>query len=249
MELDVRRRKRRAIRYGSTLPGPIVLAFVLLVVVSCDQGGGADSEPTRATDSVTGSKGSTGATGETAQLPPEMTKVPRLGNLQIDRAQMLLERADLDAEVAERYSDRPPGSVLSQDPAQGTRVEVGTVVSLVVAQALPEIPDVTGLTVTQAERALRRAGFESRVVRSGTSGTPGTITSQSPVAGTGARPGRQVRITTPNCTTGYSPCLPPASDYDCFGGSGDGPKYTGRVTVTGSDPYGLDADNDGVGCE
>jgi hypothetical protein len=51
-----------------------------------------------------------------------------------------------------------------------------------------------------------------------------------------------------NCTPGYSPCLPPASDYDCRGGSGNGPKYTGRVHVTGSDPYDLD-DGDGVGCD
>ena len=34
------------------------------------------------------------------------------------------------------------------------------------------------------------------------------------------------------------------------GGSGDGPRYVqGPVTVTGSDPYGLDADGDGIGCE
>lgn len=59
----------------------------------------------------------------------------------------------------------------------------------------------------------------------------------------------QPASTPQNCTAGYSPCLPPASDYDCAGGSGDGPKYTGRVTVTGSDPYDLDSDNDGVGCE
>ncbi|MDQ3981144.1 MAG: hypothetical protein M3271_00510 [Actinomycetota bacterium] len=53
-----------------------------------------------------------------------------------------------------------------------------------------------------------------------------------------------------HCKNGYKPCLHPASDYDCAGGSGDGPKYVyGTVKVTGSDPYGLDADNDGVGCE
>ena len=52
-----------------------------------------------------------------------------------------------------------------------------------------------------------------------------------------------------NCTPGYSPCLPPASDYDCRGGTGDGPKYTGPVRVTGSDPYRLDRDRDGTGCE
>lgn len=52
------------------------------------------------------------------------------------------------------------------------------------------------------------------------------------------------------CTPGYKPCLRRASDYDCYGGGGDGPKYVkGTVKVTGSDPYGLDADNDGVGCE
>jgi hypothetical protein len=52
------------------------------------------------------------------------------------------------------------------------------------------------------------------------------------------------------CTPGYSPCIPPGSDVDCAGGGGNGPRYVqGPVTVTGSDPYGLDADNDGVGCE
>jgi hypothetical protein len=45
-------------------------------------------------------------------------------------------------------------------------------------------------------------------------------------------------------------CLDPrASDYDCKGGSGNGPKYTGRVRVVGPDVFRLDADHDGWGCE
>jgi membrane protein involved in colicin uptake len=56
--------------------------------------------------------------------------------------------------------------------------------------------------------------------------------------------------TAPNCTSGYDPCIPPGPDVDCAGGSGNGPRYVqGPVTVTGSDPYGLDADHDGIGCE
>jgi len=53
------------------------------------------------------------------------------------------------------------------------------------------------------------------------------------------------------CDPNYSgACLNPnASDYDCEGGSGNGPYYTGEVTVVGVDHYGLDADGDGVGCE
>lgn len=50
------------------------------------------------------------------------------------------------------------------------------------------------------------------------------------------------------CHSGYSGCLnPSASDYDCVGGSGNGPYYTGTVQVFGSDPFGLDRDNDGWG--
>ena len=45
-------------------------------------------------------------------------------------------------------------------------------------------------------------------------------------------------------------CLDPnASDYDCAGGSGDGPLYTGRVRVVGPDVFGLDRDGDGIGCQ
>jgi hypothetical protein len=45
-------------------------------------------------------------------------------------------------------------------------------------------------------------------------------------------------------------CLDPrASDYDCIGGSGNGPRYTGRVRVVGPDVFRLDADGDGWGCE
>jgi hypothetical protein len=53
------------------------------------------------------------------------------------------------------------------------------------------------------------------------------------------------------CDANYAgACLSPtASDYDCAGGSGNGPEYTGTVTVVGEDHYGLDADSDGVGCE
>lgn len=56
------------------------------------------------------------------------------------------------------------------------------------------------------------------------------------------------------CTPGYKPCIKnKRSDVDCYGGGGNGPRYTkpGVVyTVTrGKDRYGLDSDRDGKGCE
>jgi hypothetical protein len=59
---------------------------------------------------------------------------------------------------------------------------------------------------------------------------------------------------TKDCTPGYSPCLVyhGGADYDCYGKGGDGPYYTkpGVVyRVTGSDPYRLDGNHNGYGCE
>jgi hypothetical protein len=55
----------------------------------------------------------------------------------------------------------------------------------------------------------------------------------------------------PGCDPNYSgACLDPnAYDYDCAGGEGNGPGYTGTVTVIGADHYGLDRDGDHEGCE
>jgi endonuclease YncB( thermonuclease family) len=48
------------------------------------------------------------------------------------------------------------------------------------------------------------------------------------------------------CMTGYSPCLPVTEDLDCadIRALGKAP-----VVVTGNDPYRLDGDDDGYGCE
>ena len=54
-----------------------------------------------------------------------------------------------------------------------------------------------------------------------------------------------------NCHPSYrGACLDPnASDYDCAGGGGNGPLYTGRVEVVGPDVFRLDRDGDGLACE
>lgn len=70
------------------------------------------------------------------------------------------------------------------------------------------------------------------------------------------RAARQAKLAAENAASECDPnyegaCLDPnVGDYDCAGGSGDGPEYVdGPVTVVGSDPFDLDRDSDGVGCE
>ncbi len=57
-----------------------------------------------------------------------------------------------------------------------------------------------------------------------------------------------------SCTSGYSPCLPyhGGADYDCYGQGGNGPYFTKpgvMYAVNGNDPYRLDGNNNGRGCE
>lgn len=58
--------------------------------------------------------------------------------------------------------------------------------------------------------------------------------------------------TAPACDPNYTgACVPlGVEDVDCAGGSDDGPYYVSTpVQVIGSDPYRLDTDGDGTGCE
>ena len=45
-----------------------------------------------------------------------------------------------------------------------------------------------------------------------------------------------------NCHASYKPCLPRVRDLNC-------PQIGHRVTVLDADPYRLDADDDGTGCD
>ena len=81
-----------------------------------------------------------------------------------------------------------------------------------------------------------------------------TATATARVRATAGAKGTKVPVSPQrgNC----SPCYPDVclkvgvGDYDCAGGSGNGPNYVnGPVRVVGCDPFGLDRDGDGWGCE
>ena len=103
------------------------------------------------------------------------------------------------------------------------------------------MPDLTGASLVSAKGDVNRAGWTLVIRRKASSQTPGTIIEQTPSAGkivisgatltlvvakpfpVGPAPAPTPLTVNPrSCTLGYSPCLPPASDYDCIGGSGDG---------------------------
>ncbi|WP_281369523.1 PASTA domain-containing protein [Nocardioides pelophilus] len=219
----------------------------------------AASEPSDAEAST--SAPSPTPTPTPTETEPPKSVVPRLTGMTRDKAEERLTTAGLQlGEVRQVFSPKAPGTVLSQSRRVGASLLAGTTVVLVVAKAYPQVPGVVGRLKAAAVERLKDAGFKVSVTtESRTSGKDGVVLRQSPSGTARAKPGSSITIVVSsvirpvappqNCTPGYDPCLTPASDYDCAGGSGDGPKYTGFVRVTGYDPYDLDADGDGVACE
>jgi hypothetical protein len=227
-----------------------------------------DDEPSQATpDGASTPSSSAEPTQEpdtkAAKPKPAKSTVPRLGGLGSAQAKRKLAAVGLVAFVAREIpSPRPVGTVLRQLRAAGVSIREGSSVGLVLAAPYPLVPGTAGTSQAAATERLRGAGFQVRVTQEVvTSGRDGFVLRQTPVGSQRARPHSVITLVVANvvrpvvapppsnCTPGYSPCLTPAPDYDCAGGSGDGPAYTGFVHVTGSDPYDLDADGDGLACE
>ena len=136
-----------------------------------------------------------------------------------------------------------------------------------------EVPRLVGMKLASARQRLATNGLKLRVrYRPTARFAAGTVISQSRRIGAGVAPSSAITLviakalppppttqpppppTTParNCHPSYEgACLDPtASDYDCAGGSGNGPRYVqGPVKVRPPDPFDLDADADGLGCE
>jgi hypothetical protein len=139
--------------------------------------------------------------------------------------------------------------------------------------ATVEVPKLVGMKLAGAKAALAERGLRASVRYRVTGSAPaGTVISQSRRSGAGVLPGGRVTVviakapppppttappppsTTPsrNCDPSYPDvCLDPnAEDYDCAGGSGNGPRYVeGPIRVRPPDPFDLDREGDGWGCE
>jgi hypothetical protein len=239
----------------------LVAAAALTACSSSTQGEG---EPRPAPEAPAGTPGA--AEPAAAQSKPSRSVVPGLRGQSRTKAEKQLVAAGLAVlEVRQVPSAQPRGTVLGQSRRAGASVLAGSGVILTVAAPYPRVPDVVGRSEAAAVSRLREAGFKVTVdIESRTSGKDGVVLRQTPAGSSRAKPHATIAIVVSsvirtvvppppppqNCTSGYSPCLTPASDYDCAGGSGNGPAYaSGPIYVTGSDPYDLDSDGDGVACE
>ena len=165
-----------------------------------------------------------------------------------------------------------PTAVSTAAPAATTTAPPATTAAPTTTPKV-EVPRLVGMKLASARQRLASHGLKLRVrYRPTARFAAGIVISQSRRIGAGVARSSAITLviakalppppttqpspppTTPSrsCHPSYKgACLDPtASDYDCAGGSGNGPKYVqGPVKVRPPDPFDLDADNDGLGCE
>jgi membrane peptidoglycan carboxypeptidase len=140
---------------------------------------------------------------KTCFIESDATRVPDVVNFSRKEAVKALERNGLAIVVEEEPSARPPGTVLAQSPAGGTRIAAGGTVTITIA--IPpvkqvEVPSVLGLKRDQAVEALRNAGLNASVVTQTESNKKdakrhkGRVWKQDPASGTKVDKGRVVVI-------------------------------------------------------
>lgn len=125
--------------------------------------------------------------------PRELPAVPV--ETTYDDMAALLEEDDLVPERGESSSETiPEGFVIALEPASGELVPRGSTVRVIVSTGLPmvEVPDVSGLTESEAIDEIREHGLSvgSRI------GPPRNIRSTDPAAGTTVRQGTEVDLLT-----------------------------------------------------
>jgi serine/threonine-protein kinase len=146
-------------------------------------------------------KGEPRQAAEGPRAGPEHVEVPPVKDLGEQEARERLERAGFRVEVATRESsEEETGQVLEQSVAGGEKVREGTKIALAVGEGprVARVPDLVGLTYSEAEAELDQAGLPLGGVREVTSETvpEGVISSQDPQAGSTLEPGSYVYLTT-----------------------------------------------------
>lgn len=83
-----------------------------------------------------------------------------VGKTQDDAAKALADSGFENVTVTTEHSDEAEGTVLSVDPGEGQKAKANTAITLTVAEAYT-VPDITGMTYSQAVAAIEDAGLEA----------------------------------------------------------------------------------------
>jgi len=129
---------------------------------------------------------------------PARKPVPKVQYLDIEESRRVLERIALEVLVVnEVINAAPRGTVLSQDPPEGTVVDAGSIVQLVVSAGQAKVPELSGFILAEARDALRKAKLvmdKVDEIEIEDHNQQGRVASQLPVAGELVAEGSKVDV-------------------------------------------------------
>ncbi len=136
---------------------------------------------------------------------PKRVEVPQVVGLSRRSAVLRLEDDGLEAVIEQQESDADEGEVISQDPEEGSKVDEGSQVTLVVSSGQPSqapsqgaalVPRVTGMSEANARSRLTGAGYDVRVrsAPADSASQRGVVVRQSPRGGSQLARGQTVTI-------------------------------------------------------
>jgi serine/threonine-protein kinase len=133
-----------------------------------------------------------GDTGGTAQVP-----APSLMGKTLKEAQDLAKNARVQVTQSGTERCGPTGTICSQTPEEGTKMDEGGTVQVVVSEGAPkiEVPDVEDKSFSDAEAILKGKVFDVEKVEVESDEEPGTVLKQKPVGGAQAEKGSTVTLT------------------------------------------------------
>jgi serine/threonine-protein kinase len=150
-----------------------------------------------ATDPAIGSKAKNGSTVTLLEsIGPVMVGVPQVTGVPLSQAQAELRKAGLipGTVTSAASSTIPAGIVISTSPVAGTAWPKPKPVGITVSAGLP-LPNFVGQQFDQAQGTAQSGGYQLQQVADSNSDQPqGTITSQSPAAGTPITQGEVVTV-------------------------------------------------------
>ena len=177
---------------------------------------------------------------------PRTVVVPDVKGQLLTDATSTLEGIGLEVSSTSRPErGTPENEVIDQDPVDGTEVDKGSEVALVVAEAIKtvKVPDLIGSAIDRALRDLDDLGLKSSVSDLETEDQPaGTIASQDPGPGTNVEPGTTIRL-----QVAVARASGPEIDEDCLThdlGALEAREVNGRWKITQGNRWLLDFEGD-----
>lgn len=122
--------------------------------------------------------------------------VPRLVGLKESQALVRLGEVGLRPKEVFKPTKKPTKAVVSQNPHEGTEVEKGAQVTLVIDSGAPKVavPNVVGLKVAEATAKLDAVGLDSKQTQVTSTEPAGTVVDQAPAAAAKAAKGSVVTL-------------------------------------------------------